>query len=100
VSIVSLLLSAEVDVVAGQAPAFLAPPPLPSDSASYGASGVVFGVILQARADIPEDDPTPNSFSLRKAELGLRARVGPATHLSLEMELTRRRVLCAGRTCA
>jgi hypothetical protein len=84
---VGLLLVA-ADLVEGQAPAIMAPSPLPTDSASYGATGIVFGVLLQTRLEVPEDASSPSSFFLRKAELGMRARVAPATHLSLEVELT------------
>ena len=72
-----------------QAPALNAPPALPGDSSAYGSSGLSFGILLQVRADFPDEGATPSSFFLRKAEVGIRARVGPQTHLLVEIDPVR-----------
>lgn len=75
--------------VRAQAPALNAPPALPTDSAAYGADGYRLAVLLLVRADFPEGTGTPSSFFLRKAEVSIRARVAPATHLSVEFDPVR-----------
>lgn len=85
IAVAVTVLSAPL-AVHGQAPALNTPPALRSDSAAYGPSGFRLGVLLQARADFPDDGGPPSSFFLRKAEVAIQARVGPTTHVSVELD--------------
>lgn len=84
-----VLLAAGAAPALAQAPALNAPPALPTDSAAYGADGLRLAVLLQVRADFPEAPGSPSTFFLRKAEVGIRARVARATHLSVELDPVR-----------
>lgn len=72
--------------MSAQAPALNAPSALPSDSAAYGDLGLRIAVLLQVRADFPEAEREVSTFFLRKAEVGLRARVNEYTHVSVELD--------------
>jgi len=75
--------------VSGQAPALNAPPSLPTDSAAYGSDGFRLAVLMQVRADFTEAAGESSTFFLRKAEVGIRARVAPWTHLLVELDPVR-----------
>ena len=76
-------------VCAAQAPALDAPPALPTDSAAYGASGFRLAVLMQVRADFFQSGDDTGTFLLRKAEVGIRARVASRAHLSIELDPVR-----------
>jgi hypothetical protein len=84
-----LLIAAAAAEASAQAPALNAPPALPTDSAAYGDDGLRLAVLMQVRADFPGAGGSPSTFFLRKAEVGIRARVAPATHLSVELDPVR-----------
>jgi hypothetical protein len=69
-----------------QAPALEAPPPLSTDSAAYGELGIRVAILLQIRADFPDSESESSTFFLRKAEVGLRARVNDHTHILVELD--------------
>ena len=75
--------------VSAQAPALNAPTSLPTDSAAYGTDGFRLAVLMQVRADFPEAGGGSSTFFLRKAEVGVRARVAPGTHLLVELDPVR-----------
>jgi len=82
----ALVVLSATPTVTAQTPALGTPSALPSDSAAYGDLGLRIAVLLQVRADFPEAEGDLSTFFLRKAEVGLRARVNEHTHISVELD--------------
>ena len=73
-----------------QAPALNTPPKLPpSIPEAYQKNPPRFDLMLQTRADFPADTSRNNTFSLRKAEIGVKGNIAPHVDFSLEFETTR-----------
>jgi len=72
-----------------QAPALHTPSRLPSSvPEAYQKNPPRFDLLIQTRADFPADTSRNDTFSLRKAEIGVKGNIAPHVDFSLEFETT------------